>query len=65
MYYEKLSDTLEKYYVEGYVDKNRIFDDEELAIKDHESLYFIVYLDSSNGIFSVEPYNGEIFELGE
>ena len=27
--------------------------------------YFIVYLDSTNKTFSVEPYSGEIFNGGE
>lgn len=65
MYYENLSSNLIKYYVEGYVDENKIFDDESLVKTERDSVYFIVYLDSSSNIFSIEPYDGNIFKVGD
>ena len=65
MYYENLNNDITKYYIKGYIKKNELFDDRELVKLDTETEYFIVYLDSSNGIFAIEPYNGEIFEEGD
>lgn len=65
MYYEEINDKLTKYYVEGHIEVDRIYDDEEFVINSESSNYFIVYLDSENEIFSVEPYSGEIFKSGD
>ena len=65
MYYETLSSNLVKYYVKGYIEENQIYDDEVLKKEDRNSVYFIVYLDSSDKIFSIEPYDGEIFKEGD
>lgn len=65
MYYESLTNDLTKYYVKGYVEENKIYDDESLTRKEQESIYFIVYLDSSDNVFSIEPYDGEIFKVGD
>ena len=62
MYYENLNNNLTKYYVKGYVANQQILDEDILSAMERESTYFIVYLDSSSNIFSVEPYNGNIFE---
>lgn len=65
MYYQKISDTLVKYYVKGYIEKNQIYDDENIEITNDEYVYFIVYLDSSRSIFSIEPYDGKLFRMGD
>lgn len=65
MYYEVISNNLTKYYVKGYVEENKIYDDELLVKEEHDSVYFIVYLDSSESIFSIEPYDGKIFKEGD
>lgn len=61
MYYQELNSNITKYYVMGYVDENKIYDGEDLENIEKNYNYFIVYLDSKNEIFSVEPYDGEIF----
>jgi len=65
MYYESLTSSLEKYYVKGFIKENTISDDDILLKQDYESVYFIVYLDSSKNIFSIEPYDGKIFKVGD
>ena len=65
MFYETLDENLLKFYVKGYVAENQILDDELLSSIDKEYVYFIVYLDFSENIFSVEPYDGEIFKEGD
>lgn len=64
MYYEILDKNLTKYYVSGHVESNEIYDDEILEKNEYNQVYFIVYLDSSNNIFSIEPYDGKIFKEG-
>ena len=61
MYYQELNSNITKYYVMGYIDENKIYDGEDLKNIEKNYSYFIVYLDSKNEIFSVEPYDGEIF----
>ena len=65
MYYEIITSNLTKYYVKGHIEINTIMDDTPLTSKDYDSVYFIVYLNSSDKLFSVEPYDGEIFNEGE
>ena len=65
MYYSLLDDSITKYYVKGYIQSNVIYQDEKLNKSSENPVYFIVYLDSFNNIFSIEPYNGEIFEKGD
>lgn len=65
MYYEDITDTISKYYVKGYVTNQLLFDDEVIDNIDKKTIYFVVYLDSLENIFSVEPYDGNIFEVGE
>lgn len=64
MYYEYISNNISKYYVQGYIQENQLFDDELLTNQDYERAYFIVYLDTNKNIFSVEPYDGKIFKEG-
>ena len=45
-----------KYYIYGTIEKSTINQSDEA--KDY---YIIVYLDSQNMTFAVEPYDGEIF----
>ena len=65
MYYEILNNNITKYYVYGYVEKNQISDDEIINKKENKEMYFIVYLDSTNKTFSIEPYSGDIFIGGD
>ena len=65
MYYEKLNNNITKYYVYGHIEKNQIVDDEFTNKSEYKEMYFIVYLDSNNKTFSIEPYSGEIFIGGE
>lgn len=65
MYYQKLNDNITKYYVYGYIEENMIYDDNNLIKPEYSESYFIVYLDSDNKTFSIEPYSGEVFKDGE
>ena len=56
MYYQNINKNITKYYVHGYIEKNQIFDYDltnKLEIKD---VYYIVYLDSENKIFSIDDF---------
>lgn len=53
MYYEKINDNVKKYYVMG--EKKS-----DITLQT-TTAYFIIYLDTKNGLYSVEPYNGEVF----
>lgn len=66
MYYQNINDDVVKYYVMGIAYKNEIYDD-DLVYKNDDGvkLYFIVYLDYNNSIFYIEPYDGNIFKVGE
>lgn len=61
MYYENISDSVTKYYVYGYIQKNQILDDDYIEKIEKRDIYYIVYIDNYNQTFSVEPYDGEIF----
>lgn len=65
MYYEQINKNIIKYYVYGYVEKNQLFDEDYINKLDHMDMYFIVYLDTVNKTFAIEPYSGEIFIGGE
>lgn len=65
MYYEKINQNITKYYVKGYVEKNQLFDFEEIVQTNKTDMYFIVYLDSLNKTFSIELYDGKIFLEGD
>lgn len=61
MYYEVIDENINKYYVEGVFTKNQMFDDNVEIDLSEEKSYFIVYIDIEKNIFTVEPYDGEIF----
>lgn len=65
MYYETLTKDITKYYVKGYIEENQISDNFETEKSNRIEVYFIIYIDSSQKIFSVEPYSGDIFMDGE
>lgn len=65
MYYENISKNIKKYYVEGYIKKNQLIDGTDTNNEDQALVYFIVYLDYENKVFSIEPYSGDIFMDGE
>lgn len=56
MYEEKVNSNITKYYVYGYVEKD-VLD----SFPEQIEAYFIVMLDEEEKIFSIQPYNGEIF----
>lgn len=62
MYYQGINDNITKYYVYGYVQQNQIFDDFETNKLASIDMYFVVYLDTTNKTFSIEPYSKELFE---
>lgn len=57
MYEEKVNSNITKYYVYGYVEKD-IMD----SFPEQNEAYFIVKLDKKNEIFTIMPYNGDIFK---
>ena len=57
MYYEKLSNNIYNYYVYGKLKKDTI-DNNDLGT----DYYLIVKIDKEKLLFSVTPYNGEIFK---
>lgn len=65
MYYERVSNNLTKYYVSGNIEKNQIYDDDIILDAQFKEMFFIVYLDSKNKTFSIEPYDGSLFKEGE
>lgn len=64
MYYQAVDEDITKYYVFGYA-KSDDFSESYIEIDESNSMYFIVYLDSNEGIYSIEPYDGAIFIEGE
>ena len=65
MYYETIDNNIKKYYVQGYIEKNQLVNLNDSSKFEKTNVYFIVYLDSENKIFSIEPYSGKIFMDGE
>lgn len=65
MYFEQINNNITKYYVYGHIKKNQIVDDELTIEDEYKESYFVVYLDTENKIFAIEPYNGDIFIGGE
>lgn len=57
MYEQRLSKSVYKYYVYGYIEEETIGNDSIL-----ESFYLVVILDEKNMTFAIEPYNGEMFK---
>ena len=57
MYQQEVNNNVMKYYVKGYlVEKNA-----SSGVEHQNNYYLIVYLDSKNSTYSIEPYDGEIF----
>lgn len=65
MYYQELNDDIVKYYVYGIAFENQIYDYTVLSDTDGKDFYFVVYMDTKNEIFSIEPYDGKIFLEGD
>ena len=65
MYYEKLSDSITKYYVYGIIEENILHDYDTVEESNDIDMYFIVKLDSEKMTFTIEPYDGEIFVDGD
>lgn len=65
MYYETINSNIKKYYVQGYIEMNQLVDMKDSTNLEKTNTFFIVYLDTQNKIFSIEPYSGEIFMDGE
>ena len=57
MYEEKVNDNITKYYVYGYVEK-----DVMNSLPERIDAYYIVNLDEKNKVFTIMPYNGDIFK---
>lgn len=57
MYYQQLDSGIYKYYVYGYY-REELMD----SIGENKEYYIIVYLYTDNMTFSIEPYDGELFE---
>ena len=65
MYYEKINNKVKKYYVRGIIKSNTIHDFSKVEKEEEKNIYFIVILDTKKQVFSIEPYNGEIFMDGD
>lgn len=65
MYYENVTDSITKYYVQGHTEREQLVENGNLLNIEKNNIYFIVYLDIDNKIFSIEPYSGDIFMDGE
>lgn len=57
MYYQQLDNGIYKYYVYGYY-REELMD----SIGENKEYYIVVYLYTDNMTFSIEPYDGELFE---
>ena len=65
MYYEEINENVTKYYVYGVFRPNIIHDYTIVEQSEDLDAYFIVYLDSSKQLYSIEPYNGDLFMDGD
>ena len=62
MYYQNINDNITKYYVYGVIEKNEFSEEYSIDNSETKDAYFIVYLDSNNKTFSVEPSSLDIFK---
>ena len=62
MYFQKINSNITKYYVYGTIEKNEFENENYSTAQERVDSYFIVYLDSTNKTFSVEPYSKDLFE---
>ena len=60
MYQQTLNENTTKYYVYGYLYEDTI----DQNMKNKQDYYIIVTLDTEDKIFSITPYDGEIFISG-
>lgn len=65
MLYTKINENITKYYVYGTIDKDDTLYNDKTSKPESKDAYFIVYLDSKNNTFTIEPYSGKIFEGGK
>lgn len=65
MYQEKVNDTVIKYYVSGSISPALYFENMEDSYNvEYREFYVIVNLDLRQGVFSIVPYDGDIFLNG-
>lgn len=57
MYYQISDEKIEKYFVYGYLIEETID-----GVVSNQDYYLIVNLDTENQLFSIAPYNGQIFK---
>ena len=65
MYYKNLKKGINKYYVFGVIRPNILHDYEAVKENEEQEVYFVVVLDSNKQVFSIEPYDGEVFIGGD
>jgi len=56
MYEQRVSETIYKYYVYGYIEEERMD-----SISEKQDYYIIVLLDQTNMVYAIEPYDGSMF----
>lgn len=61
MYEEKINDSITKYYVYGYLLKEEL---DNYNYSEKKDYYIIIYLNSTKDLYSVAPYDGDIFING-
>ena len=64
MYYTKVNENIDKYYVYGSVEYSELQIDHSSTTELNDT-YFIVYIDKYNHLYSIEPYYGSLFTSGE
>ena len=57
MYTQRLSKTIDKYYVYGIIDQESM-----ITASNPKDFYVIVILDRENLTFAIEPYDGSMFK---
>ena len=57
MFYQQIDKSIYKYYVYGRYREELLY-----SYGEEQNYYLIVYLYTDNMTFSIEPYNGELFE---
>lgn len=58
MYEQEVNDNVKKYYVKGFLVEESLSDNYQI---EKVNYYLIVYLDSKNSTYSIEPYDGKVF----
>ena len=64
IYYTKVNKNIDKYYVYGSIEYSELQIDNSSTTKSYDA-YFIVYIDTYNRLYSIEPYYGSLFTNGE